>query len=119
MDRTAQAFPPIPMLIRMQACQLSFLLALNAKVDRVCIRMSGYFFREGQAHPQPFGNVYKPQKSSASSKVPLPVGKAQTFPSRALHSPERAPHSQKPKRRSAHEVPESGATARTTSARTP
>src|SRR5260364_65926 len=46
MDRTAQAFPPIPMLIRMQACQLSFLLALNAKVDRVCIRMSGYFFEK-------------------------------------------------------------------------
>src|SRR5260363_219482 len=46
MDRTAQAFPTIPMLIRMQACQLSFLLALNAKVDRVCIRMSGYFFEK-------------------------------------------------------------------------
>src|SRR5260363_172621 len=46
LDRTAQAFPPIPMLIRMQACQLSFLLALNAKVDRVCIRMSGYFFEK-------------------------------------------------------------------------
>src|SRR5260363_402699 len=46
MDRTAHAFPPIPMLIRMQACQLSFLLALNAKVDRFCIRMSGYFFEK-------------------------------------------------------------------------
>src|SRR5260363_477182 len=46
MDRTAQAFPPIPMLIRMQACQLSFLRALNEKGDRVCIRMSGYFFEK-------------------------------------------------------------------------
>src|SRR5260364_19504 len=26
--------------------KLSFLLALNAKVDRVCIRMSGYFFEK-------------------------------------------------------------------------